>query len=69
MADCCLVPQVRFFIIIPEISSPSQVFKALRFNVDMTEFPVISSLYERLSQLQPFIAAHPENQIDFPQES
>ena len=42
------------------------MFKAKRFNVDMAEFPVISRLYERLCQLQPFIDAHPDNQIDSP---
>lgn len=51
MADCCLVPQV---------------FKAQRFNVDMSEFPIISRLSQRLCQLQPFIEAHPDNQIDSP---
>ena len=47
----------------------SKVFKAKRFNVDMAEFPVISRLYERLCQLQPFIEAHPDNQIDSPTKS
>ena len=42
----------------------SKVFKAQRFKVDMSEFPVIMRLYERLGQLQPFIEAHPDNQID-----
>ena len=42
------------------------MFKAKRFNVDMAEFPVITRLYERLCRLQPFIEAHPDNQIDSP---
>ena len=40
------------------------MFKAQRFKVDMSEFPIIMRLYERLGQLQPFIEAHPDNQID-----
>ena len=44
----------------------SKVFKAQRFKVDMSEFPIIMRLYERLCQLQPFIDAHPDNQIDSP---
>ena len=43
-----------------------KVFKAQRFNVDMSEFPIISRLSQRLCQLQPFIEAHPDNQIDSP---
>ncbi|MAZ86734.1 MAG: maleylacetoacetate isomerase [Cellvibrionaceae bacterium] len=41
-----------------------QVFNALRFNVDMTDFPRIRSIYEACNQLTAFIDAQPENQKD-----
>jgi len=41
-----------------------QVFNALRFNVDMTDFPRIRSIYEACNQLTAFIDAQPNNQED-----
>ncbi|MEF2131939.1 MULTISPECIES: maleylacetoacetate isomerase [Pseudoalteromonas] len=49
LADVCLVPQV---------------FNALRFKVDMTEFPKISRVYEYCNMLSAFSDAAPENQLD-----
>ncbi len=41
-----------------------QVFNALRFNVDMTHFPRILSIYNACNQLPAFINAHPDKQKD-----
>lgn len=49
LADVCLVPQV---------------YNALRFNVDMTPYPIIQKIYNNCQQNQSFIDAAPENQID-----
>jgi maleylacetoacetate isomerase len=49
LADACLVPQV---------------FNALRFKVDMSQFPKIHAIYNRCNELQAFIDAAPENQPD-----
>ena len=53
MADCCIVPQV---------------FNAARFSVDMSQFPIIQKLNESLSSRPEFMAAHPTQQPDCPQE-
>ena len=49
MADCFLVPQV---------------FNARRFNVDMSKFPTIELLDRKLSELEWFKKAHPNQQPD-----
>ena len=49
VVDICLVPQV---------------YNALRFGVDMTPYPVISSIVEACNRLPAFIDAMPENQPD-----
>ncbi len=41
-----------------------QVYNALRFEVDMQAFPKIMSIYQHCNQLDAFIQAKPENQID-----
>ncbi|WP_299082274.1 maleylacetoacetate isomerase [uncultured Paraglaciecola sp.] len=41
-----------------------QVYNALRFEVDMTVFPKIMHIYQNCNQLDAFINAAPENQID-----
>ncbi|MFM7273424.1 MAG: maleylacetoacetate isomerase [Gammaproteobacteria bacterium] len=43
-----------------------QVYNALRFEVDMREFPRIDSLYSRCLALGPFANAHPDAQPDRP---
>ena len=52
MADCCLVPQV---------------YNANRFNVDMSQFPIINRILQNLEKIDAFIAAHPDNQPDKPE--
>jgi len=49
LADCVLVPQV---------------YNALRFSVDMTQFPCISRINDELSKLDAFKRAHPSVQPD-----
>ena len=44
-----------------------QVYNAIRFKVDMEQYPNIAKVYENCNQLPAFDAAKPENQIDFPQ--
>ena len=54
MADCCLVPQVF---------NASQ-----RWGVDLADYPTITAIEARLSQLEPFVKASPANQPDCPKE-
>eukprot|EP00474_Spongospora_subterranea_P009580 CRZ10038.1 hypothetical protein [Spongospora subterranea] len=49
IADICLVPQV---------------YNARRFDVDMSQFPIISRIAAALEKLPAFIAAHPDHQPD-----
>lgn len=49
LADICLIPQV---------------YNAKRFNLDMSQFPLISKINENCNQMDAFIKALPENQID-----
>lgn len=49
LADLCLVPQV---------------YNALRFQLDMTEYPLINSIYQRCNTLEAFQRAAPEQQAD-----
>jgi maleylacetoacetate isomerase len=49
MADCALVPQV---------------YNARRFHLDMSAYPTIARIDEECNTLQPFKAAHPDNQPD-----
>ncbi|RWS05917.1 maleylacetoacetate isomerase 2-like protein [Dinothrombium tinctorium] len=49
LADLCLVPQV---------------YNAYRFSVDMSAFPIISSIVERLKEEEAFKKAHPDAQPD-----
>jgi len=41
-----------------------QVYNALRFEVDMTPFPTIMNAYQNCNQIDAFIKAMPENQLD-----
>ncbi|MEZ9469797.1 maleylacetoacetate isomerase [Vibrio lentus] len=49
IVDICLVPQV---------------YNALRFDVDMSPYPLINSIVAACNQLPTFIEAMPENQAD-----
>ncbi|KFM64602.1 Maleylacetoacetate isomerase, partial [Stegodyphus mimosarum] len=53
LADVCLVPQV---------------YNANRFNVDMSQFPLISAISSRLNDLKEFKDTHPSRQPDCPEE-
>lgn len=48
-ADCCLIPQV---------------YNALRFNIDLSAFPKIQSIYAHCNRLAAFQNAAPEAQND-----
>uniref|UniRef100_H2ZQ97 maleylacetoacetate isomerase n=1 Tax=Ciona savignyi TaxID=51511 RepID=H2ZQ97_CIOSA len=54
MADTCLIPQMA---------------NAVRFNVDMTQFPIISRINTALKDHPAFKMAHPDNQIDCPNKN
>lgn len=41
-----------------------QVYNALRFSVDMSQFPRISKIHSVLVELEPFKLAHPDSQVD-----
>lgn len=47
LADCCLIPQV---------------YNALRFNIDLSAYPKIKSIYTHCNTLQAFQQAAPEAQ-------
>jgi maleylacetoacetate isomerase len=49
LADVCLIPQV---------------YNALRFEVDMSTYPLISKIWENCNKLEAFKKAAPENQVD-----
>jgi maleylacetoacetate isomerase len=53
MADCYLIPQV---------------YNALRFNVDLAQYPSILSVYAHCNTLEAFEKAHPDQQADKPGE-
>jgi maleylacetoacetate isomerase len=53
MADVCLVPAV---------------WGALRFRVQMEEFPVVSRIYREMSKEEAVVKAHWKNQADTPSE-
>jgi len=49
LVDLCLVPQI---------------YNAIRFEVDMNQFPIVSRVYQNLTDIQEFKDAHPSVQID-----
>ncbi len=53
VADICLVPQV---------------YNAVRYNVDLSQFPIINRINETLNKLPEFQAAHPDAQPDAPKK-
>ncbi|CAF1307002.1 unnamed protein product [Rotaria magnacalcarata] len=53
IADCCLVPQL---------------YNARRFKVDLTPYPLMTAIDERLNELSAFKDAHPNCQVDYPGE-
>ncbi|EDV20236.1 uncharacterized protein TRIADDRAFT_32265, partial [Trichoplax adhaerens] len=53
MADLCLIPQV---------------YNANRFEVDMSRYPIITRINAQLENHDAFVAAHPRQQPDCPDE-
>lgn len=53
IADVCLVPQM---------------FNANRFGVDLSKYPTLQAINERLLELDMFQKSHPKNCPDFPQQ-
>lgn len=51
MADACLVPQT---------------YNALRFKVDISDYPNIQRVFKYCNTLAAFVRAHPDNQADTP---
>lgn len=49
LADCCLIPQV---------------YNALRFNFDLSDYPKICSIYAHCNTLEAFQLAAPEAQVE-----
>jgi len=52
VADLCLVPQI---------------YNAIRFEVDLSPYPICKRIYDDLSKLEPFHATHPSRQPDTPE--
>lgn len=50
LADVCLIPQI---------------YNARRFNIDMSQYPKLSSIEARCEKLEAFADAHPSVQPDF----
>uniref|UniRef100_A0A0N5BVX3 maleylacetoacetate isomerase n=1 Tax=Strongyloides papillosus TaxID=174720 RepID=A0A0N5BVX3_STREA len=51
-------------ITIADLCIPPQVYNALRFDVDMSKFPIISKINEELGKIEAFKLAHPSVQPD-----
>lgn len=45
------------------------LFCVFRFNVDLTPYPLMVAIEERLNQLPAFKNAHPNHQPDYPGEN
>jgi len=51
-------------VTVADICLVSQVYNAVRFNVDMSNYPLISAIVSNCNKLPAFIKALPENQTD-----
>jgi maleylpyruvate isomerase len=51
-------------VTLADIYLTPQVYNALRFEVDLSAFPQLLNVYQNCNQLEAFISAKPENQID-----
>lgn len=49
-----------------DLAIVSQVYNALRYKIDMDDFPLLSDIYNGCMELEPFIKASPEMQPDCP---
>ena len=56
-------------ISIPDLFIVPQVYNARRFGVDMSAFPTIERIDATLSDHPAFIAAHPDQQPDRPDDA
>ncbi|NQZ19466.1 MAG: maleylacetoacetate isomerase [Bdellovibrionales bacterium] len=52
-ADCFIVPQV---------------YNALRFELDMSQFPTIQKVHDHCIKQEAFVKSHPDNQPDTPKD-
>jgi maleylacetoacetate isomerase len=48
-----------------DIALVPQVINAERYRLDLTPYPTLTRVYENCVKLEPFIAAHPNNQPDY----
>jgi maleylacetoacetate isomerase len=48
-----------------DIALVPQIVNAERYQLDLTPYPTLTRIYENCMRLEPFIAAHPNNQPDF----
>jgi maleylacetoacetate isomerase len=48
-----------------DIALVPQVVNAERYRLDLTPYPTITRIFENCMRLEPFIAAHPNNQPDY----
>lgn len=51
IADCCLIPQI---------------YNALRYDVDMSKYPMLNKVYQHCLEQPDFHQAAPEQQTDYP---
>lgn len=58
--DCCFGDQLT----LADVVLVPQVYNAIRFQLDLSTYPQINRLYQRLSQLPAFVQAAPEQQPD-----
>lgn len=58
--DCCFGDQLT----LADVVLVPQVYNAIRFQLDLSAYPQINRLYQRLSQLPAFVQAAPEQQPD-----
>ncbi len=49
---------------LPKSRSCSQVVNAERYRLDLTPYATITRIFRRCMELEPFLAAHPDNQPD-----
>lgn len=47
-----------------DVFLPAQVYNAERYQVDMSQFPAIMSVFDNLKTIPEFMAAHPSQQAD-----
>lgn len=51
-------------VTVADICLVSQVYNAIRFNVNMSDYPIIMAIVDNCNKLPAFIKALPENQLD-----